>query len=200
MYLGIALVFTVLMLAGRWRWSELPSLPVLLSFGIMLALMGVDGLNSYSHFFPDAPHLYEPQNWLRLSTGMGVGVAMGSVAFPALAQTVWKQQIRRAPVENWRELLGLLLLALLLILLVLSNQVAILYVLSLVSAAGVVVILASLNTIMLLLILRRDGFARRWSQALLPLTVGLGLAVLEIAVVSVIRYSLTGTMTGFPGI
>lgn len=40
------------------------------------------GINSYSHFFPAAPHLYEPRNWLRLVTGMGTGVAMGRSSFP----------------------------------------------------------------------------------------------------------------------
>lgn len=199
MYLGIALVYLVLLLAGRWRWSDLPSLPILLAFGLFLAVMGVDGLNSFSHFFPGAPHLYEPQNWLRLTTGIGVGLGMGGVAFPALAQSVWAQQIRRSPIENGRELLGLMLLAILLVLLVISNQPALLYVLSLVSAAAVVAILASLNTIMLLLILRREGQAQHWKQAVPPLLVGLALALLQITVISIMRYSMTGTMEGFPG-
>ena len=84
MYLGIALVFAVLLLAGRWRWSELPSLPILLVFGLFLAVMGVDGVNSFSHFLPNAPHLYEPQNWLRLTTGIGVGLGMGGAMMPIM--------------------------------------------------------------------------------------------------------------------
>lgn len=200
MYLGIALVFAVLLLAGRWRWSEMPPLSVLLAFGFMLGAMGVDGLNSYSHFFPDGPHLYEPKNWLRLVTGMGTGLAMGSVAFPALAQTLWKRQVRRSSIRNWRELTGLLGLALVVILLVLSNQASLLYVLSLVSAVGVVAILTTINTVLMLLILRREGRAERMSQVIGPLLIGLCLALLQIAVVSYARYALTGTMTGFPGL
>lgn len=199
MYLGIALVFSVLILAGRWRRVEMPSLPILLAFGLLVALMGIDGLNSYSHFFPNAPHLYEPQNWLRLTTGMGVGLAMGTVAFPALAQTLWARQVRRASLENWRELLGVMVLAALLILLVVSNHSALLYVLSFVSAAGVVAILTTLNTIMLLLILRREEQVRHWSQAVPPLLAGLLLALAQIALISIARYAWTGTMTGFPG-
>lgn len=199
MYLGIALVFTVLLLAGRGRWSEMPALPILLLFGFFVAIMGVDGVNSFAAFFPGAPHLYEPQNWLRLTTGMGVGLAMGSVAFPALAQTLWVRQTRRASIESGRELLGLILLALLLVALVVSNQPALLYVLSLVSAVGVVAILTALITTILLLVVRREGRVHHWRQALLPLGVGLALALLLIAAVSVARYTLTGTMTGFPG-
>jgi hypothetical protein len=91
-------------------------------------------------------------------------------------------------------------LALVVILLVLSNQTSLLYVLSLVSALGVVAILATINTVLMLLILRREGRAERLSQAIGPLLAGFCLALLQIAVVSYARYALTGTMTGFPGL
>ena len=199
-YLGISLVFAVLAIAGRWRWTELPSLPMLLVLGFFVAVMGVDGLNSYSHFFPDAPHLYQPRNWLRLITGMGTGLGMGIVSFPALAQTLWRDQIYREPIASWRELGGLVALALILFSLVLSNRPVLLYVLSIVSAAGVVVIMTALNTILLLLVTRREARVDSWLQAVRPLAVGLMLALLQIAAISYVRFSLTGTMTGFPGV
>lgn len=200
MYLGIALTFTVLGLSGRRRWTDLPPLRVLLVLAGFVAAMGVDGLNSYSHFFPDAPHLYQPRNWLRLVTGMGTGLGMGLVAFPALAQTLWRRQERRPSLSSLSELGGLTALAAILVLLVLSNQIPLLYVLSIVSALGVVLILTALNTIFLLIILRREARADSWRQALVPLVAGLSLALLQIAAISALRYALTGTMTGFPGL
>src|SRR5688572_20279766 len=164
MFLGVALTFVVLLLAGRGRWSDLPPLPVMAVLLGFIGLMGIDGVNSYSHFFPNLPHLYEPRHWLRLLTGMGTGLAMGSIIFPALAQTLWWEQERRPSLGNLRELAGLVLLAGVVILLVLSNLQPVLYVLALISAAGVV------------------------------------LAVLQIAAISFARYSLTGTMAGFPGL
>ena len=88
----------------------------------------------------------------------------------------------------------------LLILLVLSNLQPVLYVLALVSAAGVVTILASINCVLLLIFIRRDAQATTGWQAALPLAAGVALAVLQIAVISFARYSFTGTMTGFPGL
>jgi uncharacterized membrane protein len=76
MYLGVALAFGTLLLAGRWRRTDLPPLPLLLTLVGFIGFMGIDGLNSYSHFFPNFPHVYEPQNWLRLVTGTGAGLAM----------------------------------------------------------------------------------------------------------------------------
>lgn len=199
-YLGISLTFLVMLLAGRARRSALPPLRLLLVLGGFLVVMGIDGLNSYSHFFPKAPHLYEPQNWLRLATGAGAGLAMGLITFPALAQTLWRRQTWQGVITSWRELAGLVALLALLILLVLSNQPPLLYVLGIVSAAGVLVILTALNAIILLIALRRDGLAVRWQQAAVPLAVALSLALLEIVAVAVARFQLTGTLTGFPGL
>lgn len=200
MYLGVALSFVVLGLAGRFRWAQLPPFKVLAVLVGFIALMGIDGVNSYSHFFPNFPHIYEPQNWLRLVTGTGTGLAMGIFIFPALAQTLWRNYEWRPPVGNFRELGGLIVLALIVVLLVLSNQPLLLYVLGVISALGVVAIITVINTMVLLLVTRRDSRLTRWREAAVPLSLGLTLALIEIALVSFFRFNLTGTMTGFPGL
>jgi uncharacterized membrane protein len=199
MYLGVALTFVLLGAAGRWRYSDLPPFPILIVLAAFVGLMGIDGLNSYSHFFPGLPHLYQPRNWLRLVTGLGTGLAMGAVVFPALAQTIWYEQERRSSIASWRELEGVVLAAGMTAVVLLSNQPAILYVLALVSAAGVVLILGAINSMILLIAFKRDALAKNWRQAAVPLAIGLGMALIQIALVSVFRYRLTGTMTGFPG-
>jgi hypothetical protein len=82
----------------------------------------------------------------------------------------------------------------------LSNLSPILYVLALVSGAGVVIILASINCVLMLIAIRRDAQALSWRQAAVPLAAGLVLALVQIAAASILRYNLTGTMTGFPGL
>ena len=200
MYLGVILTFAVLGLAGRRRWSMLPPLRVILVLLVLVAFMAIDGINSYSHFFPNLPHAYEPRNWLRLITGMGAGLAMGIILFPALAQSLWRDQEYRPAIENLRELAGLILLSALAIALVLSNRPTILYVLGMASAAGVVLVLTAINGTALLILTRRDARATHWQQAIVPLTIGLVLALAQIAAISFVRYSLTGTMTGLPGL
>jgi hypothetical protein len=200
MYLGVALTVLVFGLAGRLRWSELPPLRVLLVLVGFMGLMGIDGLNSYSHFFPDAPHLYEPRNWLRLLTGMGTGLAMGVFILPALAQSLWHRPHYRAPLTSMHELAGLIMVALAAVLLLLSNQSTILYVLALVSTIGLLFILTAINVVLGLIIFKRDGRAIRWRDTAVPLLIGLVLALIEISAVSIVRFNLTGTMTGFPGL
>ena len=200
MFLGVTLTFAVLGLAGRRRWSMLPPLRVMLVLIVLVAFMAIDGINSYSYFFPNFPHVYEPRNWLRLITGMGAGLAMGIVLFPALAQSLWRDQEYRPAIENFRELAGLILLAGLAVALVLSNQPTILYVLGIASALGVVLVLTAINGTALLILTRRDARATNWQQAIKPLTIGLLLALTQIAIISFVRYSLTGTLTGLPGL
>lgn len=200
MYLGVSLTFIVLALAGRRRWADLPPFKIMIVLIGFIGLMAIDGINSYSHFFPNFPHLYEPQNWLRLVTGMGTGLAMGAFLFPALAQTLWIDQERRPSIGSWRELGVLLILAGVTILLVLSNQPTLLYVLGLISAAGVLLVLTAVNSVLLLITLKKDARTSRWSQIFPALAFGLGVAIVQVAVISFIRFSLTGTMTGVPGL
>lgn len=200
MYLGAALTIVVLFLAGRAKWVLLPRKWLFLTLLGLIGLMGIDGLNSYSHFFPNAPHLYEPKNWLRLATGMGAGLTLGTIVFAALAQSLWRQPRYSALIENSRELLALILLGLVAVLLVLSNQPALLYVLALVSTGGLLFVVTALNTAVFSVIFRRDGQAETWFDTIAPLTIGLVLAVLELGIISALRWTLTGTLTGFPGI
>ncbi len=200
MYLGAALTILALFLAGRSRWVLLPRRTLFLVLLALIALMGIDGINSYSHFFPNAPHLYEPQNWLRLVTGMGTGITLGVIVFAAVAQALWRNPRFSPLIRNWRELAGLLLLALVAAGLVFSNKPALLYVLALASTGGLLFVVTALNTAVVLVLLRRDGKAETWSQAVLPLLAGFILAILELSTISALRLTMTGTLTGFPGL
>ena len=200
MYLGAALSLIILWLAGRSRYAALPRLPILLTLLGFIVIMGIDGINSYSHFFPNAPHLYQPRNWLRLLTGMGTGLAIGSIILPALAQTLWREPNFRPSLANGRELVGLIVVGTTAVLLILSNQPHILYVLAIISAGGLLAIVTVLNTVMVLIITRREGQAQTWQQASLPLLIGLILTIIELSAISYLRFSLTGTMTGLPGL
>jgi uncharacterized membrane protein len=200
MYLGAALTIAALFLAGRAKRVFLPRKWIFLILLGLVALMGIDGINSYSHFFPQAPHLYAPKNWLRLATGMGTGLTLGIIVFAALAQSLWRQPQYMPLIENFRELGAFLLLGLVAAMLVLSNQPALLYVLALVSTAGLLFVVTALNTAVFSVLLHRDGQALNWSDTIGLLLAGFVLAILELGALSAFRWTLTGTMTGFPGI
>lgn len=200
MYLGAFLVFLTLLLAGRARWSELPRLPILLTLIAFIGIMGLDGVNSYTHFFPGFPHVYAPRNWLRLLTGMGAGLAMGLLLFPVLGQTVWAETWQRPVIDNFRELVGMMFVAGTAVLLVLGNHPTILYVLALASVAGQLLVLMGINAVLLLVLMRRDGRAQRWRDAVVPLIICLIIAIGQLGVITFVRLQAFGTIAGFPGL
>jgi uncharacterized membrane protein len=199
-YLGIVLTYAIMLLAGRSRQAGLPRLPLMLALFGLIAVMGVDGLNSYSHFFEGLPHLYTPRNWLRLLTGFGTGLALGNFIFPVLAQSLWKGVDWNPPLKNFRELGGLIALSLVTAALVLSNQPVLLYVLAIVSVVGILLIFTSLNAVVMLMVFKREGRLTTWRQASVPLAIGLILTVTELGIVSSARLAVFGTISGLPGL
>jgi hypothetical protein len=65
-----------------------------------------------------------------------------------------------------------------------------LYPLAILSGLAVVMLLGAVNSIFVLLVLRRNGQMTGWRQAALPLLLGLALAVFELAVVGMARAAL----------
>ncbi len=195
-YLGALVGMLALAVMGR-RAGGLPTRPLLVVLLGFIAVMGFDGVNSYLTLFPGAPHLYEPQNWLRLVTGTFNGVAMAALVFPVLNQTLWKNWENRPALARFRDLGVLVVLGVIVIGLVLTENPVILYPLALLSALGVVVLLTALDTTFLLILTRRDGRVERWTGALLPLLAGFTLAIVQIGLIDAARFAIFRTWGGF---
>jgi uncharacterized membrane protein len=195
MYLGAVLGLVYQMFQGRK--GGMPSLKAFLVLGVLLMAFGIDGLNSYLHFFPKAPSLYEPNNWLRLLTGTGLGLGLAAVVLPAFHQTMWVTWSESRALGSWRQLGGLLLLAGGLDAVVLTENPVVLYPLALVSTAGVLILLTMVYTMVLVMLFRRENRYESSRQLWLPLLAGFTIALLQIALMDWARFYLTGTWAGF---
>ncbi len=189
-YLGVLAGLAMLALRGRGRASMLPVSKYLVVFGIFLAAWAVDGSNSFLTFFPGVPHLYEPHNLLRLATGILEGLAIAALALPALNQSLWAELPPMPSADSWQDIAWMLVGGALIAGLVSSELPSLLYPLALLSGLAVVLLLGVVNTIFVLLILRLDGQMTAWRQAALPLLLGLTLAIIELAFVSLARAAL----------
>ena len=196
-YLGAMLAMGSYQIIGRGRAGGFPKKAVLAAFILFGAIFAVDGVNSYMTLFPGLPHLYEPSNVLRLSTGLLAGVAMGTLVHAGLAQNAWKDWRPEPVLRDLRELGILLVGAAVIGGLALSGNPMILYPLALISAGGVLVVLASVYTVMALLVLGQENRAASWMNLALPAVVGLTLSILQIGGIDLVRFALTGTWSGF---
>ena len=196
-FLGALLGLTAMLLLRRHRASRLPPIHVLGVLVIFMGFWAFDGLNSYLTFFPGLPHLYEPQNWLRLLTGLLNGLALITLVFPIFNFTMWHDPSPDQVFGNIRELLAILPLVAVLAMVIQAEIDFLLYPLAILSSLGVVVMLMLINSMLAAVILGREGYARTWKQALIPLAVGTSLAILQMTAMVLLRSYLTTTL-GLP--
>jgi uncharacterized membrane protein len=196
MYLGAMLGLVYQDLVGRRRVGTPPIRVIVVLVGLVLAF-AFDGINSYLSLFPGFPHLYEPQNWLRLLTGTGMGLAITAALFPAFNLTIWHQVDKRPSLVGLKSLALLFVAALAIDLIVLSENPLLLYPLALISAAGVLVLLTMVYSMVWVMMLNTENHYTLIQQLILPLTAGFGSAMVQIILLDVGRYLLTGTWDGF---
>jgi uncharacterized membrane protein len=197
LYLGVMLTFAFFAFSGRLKSGQNPPRRLWIPLVIFGALYVGDGLNSYLHFFPAAPHVYPPSNSLRLITGTFAGVALVNVVVPTMNQVLWSDWRRDAALRSWRELGLLSVGASGLILLVSTGNPLVLYPLALISSLGVILMLSMLYTTLVVMMTGWQNFPGRWIGILPAALAGVALAFLQIGFVDLIRYLLTGTWAGF---
>jgi len=198
-YLGALLAIVGLTVVGRYRYVALPSTPILILLVGFIGIMGIDGVNSYLSFFPGAPHLYEPQNWLRLTTGTFHGLAMAVIVFPVINGSLWRAGTteNKPVIGSFKELLPYLMGCVIIILLVLWQQPFLLYPLAILSTLGVLMMLGIVNTMFVLIFTRREGYATHWRDIVLPVVMGVAAAFLMVGGMDWFRVTITRAM-GLP--
>ncbi len=181
----------------RGKLSRIPPLKILLPLSLFFIAFGVDGLNSYLHFFPQAPSLYEPQNWLRLATGTGLGILVGMILLPVFHQTMWLESEDQPAFGSWKQVLPMIAAAVMVNLSVLSENPLLLYPLALLSSATVLLILGMCYSLVWVIAFKRENAYADWKDAWVPLLAGLTTAVIQIGLVDLLRLYFTGTWAGF---
>lgn len=183
-YLAALTALGILGARGRLRAGLLPRRPYLLVFGLFVAVWAMDGLNSYLTLFPGAPYLYEPQNRLRLVTGVLQGLALAAVLLPMVNRSLGSRTENLSSVGSPADLLWLLAGGALLVWLVSMDHPALLYPLALTSGLAIVGFAALLN---LLMFESLFGHKRYALTRFATITVCIALAVGELAAVGLAR-------------
>jgi uncharacterized membrane protein len=196
MYLG-ALLGLAFQVITTPRGGKFPPWRVLAVLTGLVIIFGVDGLNSFAHLIPGLPGIYEPNNTFRILTGIGFGIVMSAAVYPVFNQTMWIRWEERPALPGLRQLFVLLILGLGVALLVMTENPLILYPLALISSAGVLVILSMIYAMLWLIVLKAENrYVHAW-QLITPLVGGFTMGLLQIALLDLGRYMLTGTWEGF---
>ncbi len=189
-YLGVLLGFLGLAALRRWRVSGLPPSEVLVSLISFIGLWGIDGLNSFLALLPNAPHLYQPHNLWRLITGTLNGLALSIIVYPIFNFVLWKETDNERVIRNWQELGYLLIPAVLLVWIVQTQASFLLYPVAVLSILGALAMLTLINTMIVLIVTRRESKAQSWHDAFRPLSLGLLATFLEVSVLGLLHFTL----------
>jgi uncharacterized membrane protein len=196
-YLGVAITFVALGLLGRLRAGEMLPKAMLIVLASFILIMGVDGLNSYLSLFWHRPILYPPANWLRAVTGSLNGIALSLIVIPVFNYAVWRHPQPVRPLRNLWQLMTIVTVTFAAVAAVQFEPPWLLYPAALVSVGGILWILTLVNTMILLTVFRQENQAETWREAAVPLLSGLAATLIELTVMGILRYTLTGTM-GWP--
>jgi uncharacterized membrane protein len=165
-YLGFLLTLITFYATGRGRAQQLPSWQIILVLGCGVLALGIDGFNSLALDL-GLPHLYQPNNLLRLTTGLLTGLTLASLALPIFNQLFWRQYNQQRSIGSWQELLLLLPTLVIGGIICVSQQSIALYPLALLSTAGILSAIGSVNLIAVIAVGKRQETFTRY-QELLP--------------------------------
>ncbi len=191
---------------GVWRRRRSQRFPKWQVFAVLAAFAGMwalDGFNSYTTLLTGRPEGllgYAPQPWLRLLTGVLMGMGMSIVLVPAFNQTMWADGEAAAPLRSWSELAFLIVVELATAGLIYLLEPALLYPVALYSVAGVLAMFICLGAMIFVMALGRDSAFTAWRQIWLPLVWGLIFALIVVGGMNFLRLKITGTIEGVPGL
>jgi len=189
------------------RRNKLPSRGILAVLVLFFLAFALDGSNSYLYLLKQSspgildaiPNLYIPNNTLRLFTGSGMGIALAAVLYPVVQQTIWRESDER-PALGWKSFGILTAIVLIVDLLVLTDSPIVLYPVAILSTLGVLGLLTMVFSILWMIIMRTENSFDTFGQLWLSGAAGLTLALLLIVGIDLLRFSFTGTWSGFPGL
>lgn len=200
---GVALLFQAFV---SKRKTILPSRGILGVLILFFLAFGIDGSNSYLYLLKQTsggleqiPNLYIPNNTLRLFTGSGMGIALAAILFPVINQTIWREADNR-PALEWKNFGILIAIIISLNLLILTESPIILYPIAYLSALGTLSLLILVFMILWMIMMKQDNTFDNLRQLWLPFASGLTLALLLVLSIDLLRLTVTGTWSGFPGL
>jgi uncharacterized membrane protein len=188
-YGGALTTILFLLARGRWRAMRLPAPAIIAMLVLFVAAMGVDGVNSTLQDFR-LPYAYEPNNYLRLGTGLLMGIALGVMVSYLLNATLWAWGTPAQLLSGWRELAALLAVVGGVFLLIISGWGWLYLPFAIALVGGAVAVVLTLALSFLILVYGRENRARRASDVAGFASIALLLGYAVMALIAVGRWYL----------
>jgi uncharacterized membrane protein len=191
MYLGFSIGLIFLIMRRRTHAARMPAAAIIAVLIGFITIMGIDGINSTISIIPGAPQLYHTTNVHRTVTGTLFGIAMCLLFFPVFSTAIWRQPSGDRSLKNWRELIGLVIVALAIDAVILTQADWLFYPITILSIAGPLLLLGFMGAIIVLTLRSMVNTVDRWKQMALPMFAGVALGLVLITMMDFFRASVT---------
>jgi uncharacterized membrane protein len=195
MFLGTLVSLAVLSRRKKTSGSPSKGIIVILVFFVLAFIL--DGLNSMMGLFPVIPQLYPPSNLLRLVTGLMMGMVIANLLVVLWQQTWWKDSTPTPVLAGWKHLLLLIVANALAGLMVWLRIPFLYYPVAIFSTGAIVLLLSMIYSLIWVIIFKKENTFERYSDGLSFILAGLATAIIQIGLLDLLRYNLTGTWQGF---
>ncbi|NNJ10864.1 DUF2085 domain-containing protein [Chloroflexales bacterium ZM16-3] len=189
-YMSFLLTLGYLYAIGRGRAGRVPPWPISVVLILFVVAMGVDGFNS---LFVDIgqPHLYQPDNFLRTLTGMGMGISIAVMLHIVLNMTLRKNVEDSVPVlRSWWELLGIMAIDLLSLAAIYANMSFMFWPLAFTAFFGITGVLYMVSLLLTSLVMGYEGKITSIRQLARPATVAIIPTLIILGAMSYLRFWL----------
>lgn len=195
MFLGTLIALMVL--APNDKRSGSPSKTKIVLLGVLFLLFVMDGINSSLSLFPGIHPLYTPTNLLRLVTGLSMGMILANLLLPLWNQTLWVDQNTKSVLSTWKQIILLVLCEVVAGVLVWLDIPFLYYPIAILSTGTIFLILSMVYTLLWTILLNKENSLAHFNEVLPYFLFGVITAFLQIGIMDLLRYSITGNWQGF---
>jgi uncharacterized membrane protein len=196
-YAGFLATLLYLLILRRGRAAKLPPWSVVIALSLAIVAMGIDGFNSMALDL-GGYNVYPPQNALRVATGLGMGMAIGSFLLLMFNLSLrYDARHDQRIIRNWAELLGMVVTAAGLYVLLFFAPAWLFYPLAIFSLIGIVGVLFITNVFVIGMVTGLEGRVLKLRQLARAGTWGLAATAVELALLASLRVWVEGAM-GMP--
>lgn len=189
-FLGI--LVTLLLLYSKERRGGFPSRGKQALLLVFFLFFAADGINASLPLLGASP-LYPPSNLLRLISGFLFGVTLANVVLPIWHQTLWVEQNPKPVLYRWRQLGGVLLWCAAIGALVVMDIAVLYYPIAILSTASIFLILAMVYSLLWCILLKKENSLHLFREGSRIFIAGLITAILQIGVMNLVRFTLSGS-------
>ena len=190
-FLGV--MVSMAYLGVKNRGAGVPSRWKIAVLAVFFILFAVDGINSSLTLLPGLQPFYPPSNYTRLGSGLLFSIALANLVIPLWNQTLWHDEVPTAVFSHWKQLGWLMLFNGIIFLLVIANIPFLYYPIAILSILSIFVILSMVYSLLWCIILKKEKSMHLFRDGMRIFIAGITTAILQIGVMDLIRYLLSGT-------